>query len=51
MNKLILATLATAFTANLAIAQPLVQVPDKLNPGANESLAMITLAKGVQIYE
>jgi Protein of unknown function (DUF3455) len=72
MNKLILATLATAFTANVAIAEPVagsngilaasgrttaqssgsaVQVPDKLNPGANESLAMIALAKGVQIYE
>ena len=28
-----------------------VQVPDKLKPGANESLAMIAFAKGVQIYE
>jgi hypothetical protein len=28
-----------------------VQVPDKLKPGANESLAMIVPAKGVQIYE
>ena len=28
-----------------------VQVPDNLNPGANESLAMIVSAKGVQIYE
>ena len=28
-----------------------VEVPDKLRPGANESLAMIALAKGVQIYE
>jgi len=28
-----------------------VQVPDKLKPGANESLAMIVSAKGVQIYE
>lgn len=26
-------------------------VPDKLKPGANESLAMIVPAKGVQIYE
>jgi len=26
-------------------------VPDKLRPGANESLAMIAPAKGVQIYE
>ena len=28
-----------------------VEVPDKLRPGANESLAMIVPAKGVQIYE
>ena len=28
-----------------------VNVPDKLKPGANESLAMIVPAKGVQIYE
>jgi uncharacterized protein DUF3455 len=28
-----------------------VQVPDKLKPGANESLAMIFPVKGVQIYE
>ena len=27
------------------------KVPDKLKPGANESLAMIVPAKGVQIYE
>jgi hypothetical protein len=30
---------------------PLAEVPDKLNPAANESLAMIAAAKGVQIYE
>ena len=30
---------------------PAVKVPDKLKPGANESLAMIVPAKGVQIYE
>jgi Protein of unknown function (DUF3455) len=28
-----------------------VSVPDKLKPGANESLTMIVPAKGVQIYE
>ena len=28
-----------------------VNVPDKLKPGATESLAMIVQAKGVQIYE
>lgn len=27
------------------------QVPDELRPGANESLALIAPAKGVQIYE
>lgn len=30
---------------------PAVDVPAKLSPGANESLAMIVPAKGVQIYE
>lgn len=30
---------------------PTVNVPDKLKPRANESLAMIVPAKGVQIYE
>ena len=30
---------------------PTVEVPDRLNPGANESLAMIFSAQGVQIYE
>jgi hypothetical protein len=37
-----------------ACARPpssMVEVPDKLKPGANESLAMIVPAKGVQIYE
>jgi hypothetical protein len=29
----------------------MVEVPDKLKPGANESVAMIVPAKGVQIYE
>src|SRR6266849_942538 len=40
--------------AACASAQPptsLLKVPDKLNPGANESLAMVVAAKGVQIYE
>jgi hypothetical protein len=30
---------------------PVAKVPDKLQPGSNESLAMIVPAKGVQIYE
>jgi len=29
----------------------MIKVPDKLKPGANESLAMIVPAKGVRIYE
>jgi len=28
-----------------------VQVPENLNPGANESLALVVPAKGVQVYE
>ena len=43
-----------AIVAGCASAQPVtptVQVPDKLKPGADESLAMIAAAKGVQIYE
>jgi hypothetical protein len=42
------------FVAACASPQPprsAVDVPDKLRPGANESLAMIVPAKGVQIYE
>jgi hypothetical protein len=34
-----------------ACTSPLAEVPDKLRPAANESLAMIAAAKGVQIYE
>jgi hypothetical protein len=41
---------ATLFAAGCA-AQQTVAVPDKLKPGANESLAMVVPAKGVQIYE
>jgi hypothetical protein len=49
----------TAFLLVLLVAacaspQPptaMVKVPDRLKPGANESLAMIVPAKGVQIYE
>lgn len=46
--------LLTLFVAGCASAQSpgsTVQVPDKLKPGANESLAMILPAKSVQIYE
>ena len=43
---------AVFFLAGCATPQPsAVTVPEKLKPGANESLAMIVPAKGVQIYE
>ena len=43
---------AVLFLAGCAAPQPSpVTVPEKLKPGANESLAMIVPAKGVQIYE
>jgi hypothetical protein len=49
----------TAFVLMLLVAAcaspkpptTMVKVPDKLQPGANESLTMIVPAKGVQIYE
>jgi len=37
--------------ANMQPTQPLVHVPDKLKAGADETLAMIVPARGVQIYE
>jgi hypothetical protein len=37
--------------ASTQAPRSVVEVPDKLRPGANESLAMIVPAKGVQIYE
>jgi len=48
------ASLLVFLVAACATSQPpmaKVQVPDKLKPGANELLAMIVPAKGVQIYE
>jgi hypothetical protein len=43
---------AVLLVAGCASPQPsIVTVPDKLKPGANESLAKIVPAKGVQIYE
>src|SRR6185295_18178400 len=50
-------TAAAALSLALLVAAcaspppPTAQVPDKLKPGANESLAMIVPARGVQIYE
>jgi uncharacterized protein DUF3455 len=43
--------LLVAACASLQRPTPTVNVPDKLKPRANESLAMIVPAKGVQIYE
>jgi len=43
--------LLVAACASLQKPTPTVNVPDKLKPRANESLAMIVPAKGVQIYE
>jgi len=46
--------LLVLLVAGCATPQPprsAVEVPDKLRPGANESLAMIFSAKGVQIHE
>ena len=50
----VIAFILVAFVAAGACARPsrsMVEVPDKLKPGANESMAMIAAAKGVQIYE
>ncbi|MBL8541392.1 MAG: hypothetical protein JNK68_13620, partial [Betaproteobacteria bacterium] len=49
-HHLTLAALATPLIVACA-ASPAVKVPEKLQPGANESLSMIVPAKGVQIYE
>jgi hypothetical protein len=46
----VLVVLAAACASPKAPA-PVVQVPDKLRPGANETLALIVPARGVQIYE
>lgn len=43
--------LLAAGCASLQPPSPRVAVPEKLKPGAGESLAMIAAAKGVQIYE
>ena len=46
-----LLALLLASCASLQTPRSTVEVPDKLKPGAGESLAMIVPAKGVQIYE
>lgn len=43
--------LAVAACANLQSQAPTSNLPDKLKPKGNESLAMIVAAKGAQIYE
>jgi hypothetical protein len=51
MKQFTTITLSAALLAT-ACASPLTsQVPDALKPAANETLAMIVAAKGVQIYE
>ena len=50
-HTVFLLVLLVAGCAGLQPPGPAVEVPDKLKPGANESLAMIVPAKGVQIYE
>ena len=47
----LLPALFAAICASAQAAMSTVQVPDKLKPGANETLAMIASAEGVQIYE
>jgi hypothetical protein len=47
----VLLALLVAGCASVQQPKSAVQVPDKLRPGANESLAMIVPAKGVQIYQ
>lgn len=46
-----LLVLLVAACASPQAPTSMVTVPEKLKPGANESLAMIVPAKGVQLYE
>jgi len=50
VTVLLLALFAAGCASALA-SRSTAQVPDKLKPGANESLALIAHANGVQIYE
>jgi len=50
-RKFIASSLPLLVAACANLQTPTVNVPDKLKPRANESLAMIVPAKGVQIYE
>jgi len=49
--RVFLLALLLAGCASLQSPRSAVEVPDKLSPGASESLAIIVHAKGVQIYE
>ena len=46
-----LLVLLVAACASPQAPTSMVKVPEKLKPGANESLAMIVPAKGAQLYE
>jgi hypothetical protein len=48
-NQMVVSSCAMLLAACASPAR--VEVPDTLKPGANEALAMIVPAKGVQIYE
>jgi hypothetical protein len=50
-TKVALFTLSLLTAGCASALKPAVQVPESLKPGANESLAQIVPAKGVQIYE
>jgi len=51
MTSKVMIFFLASLAAGCASLQPTADVPEKLRPGANESLAMIVPAKGVQIYE
>ena len=51
MKHSVLISLFAALLVSACAGPLTVQVPDELKPAANESLAMIVAAKGVQIYE
>jgi len=50
VTMFVLALLAPG-CSSLQPSAPVAEVPDKLRPGAAESLSMVVPAKGVQIYE
>lgn len=54
MQNRLAALISTAFLCACASTRapiPDIAIPDKLKPAANEALAMVVPAKGVQIYE